>query len=1053
MAHSSTTDPEYPPSEAQDYAELQCFSNFSFQRGASSARELVTQAQTLGYRALAITDECSFAGIVRAFDAAREADFPLIVGTTVVTSGGDELVLLAQSLVGYRQLSRMITRARRRAEKGEYTLDRHDVLELDDGVLVVLVCSAKLPADAPEFRGQLIRRFGDRLWLGLALHRQADDAARLARAQALSRSIGVPLVALGAVEMHARQRRPLHDVLTAIRLNCTVAEAGLELRANAERLLRPRDELARVYPAELLAESLRIAERCRFSLSELKYQYPPEVVPEGLSGDAQLRVLTEAGVRLRWPAGEQATVRAQIEHELALIAELGYACYFLTVHDLVRYARSRGILCQGRGSAANSAVCFCLGITEVDPARGNLLFERFISRERNEPPDIDVDFEHERREEVFQYVYAKYGRDRAALTATVICYRPKSAVRDVGKALGLGLDQVESLSSALQWWDGFSAVESRLVERGFDPTSRVMRHLLFLARELLDFPRHLSQHVGGFVIAAEPLCELVPIENASMPDRTVIQWDKDDLDILGFVKVDLLALGMLSAIRKCFDLVHGDRARLPGPSPVKWTLATIPSEDPATYEMIQAADTVGVFQIESRAQMAMLPRLKPRTFYDLVVEVAIVRPGPIQGKMVHPFLRRRQGLEPVDYPSEDLRRVFERTLGVPIFQEQVMQLAIVAAGFTPGEADGLRRAMAAWKRKGGLEHLQKRIIDGMLERGYEREFAEQVFEQIKGFGSYGFPESHAASFALLAYASCWLKCHEPVAFACALVNSQPMGFYSNAQILQDLRRHGFEVLPPDVIASDFDATLERAPAECIAGTPPKMRLGLREIRGMRRGAAERIMVARAKAPFRDLEDLCLRAELDAFDRGRLAEGGALVSLAGDRHRARWLSAGIEVPTPVLAGAKIHESEVQLTLPGLAADVQADYRNIGFSLKAHPLQLLRDPLRKGRWRSVAESLAAKHGSRLRAAGLVTLRQRPGTAAGVTFLTLEDETGWLNVIVWKTVADAQRRALLESSMLGIHGELQSAEGVTHLIAHRLIDLSPMLEGLDARSRDFH
>ncbi|MBK8286976.1 MAG: error-prone DNA polymerase [Ahniella sp.] len=1046
------------------YAELQCFSNFSFQRGASSARELVAQAVALGYRALAITDECSLAGIVRAHEAAREQGLALLVGTTLNTVEGDELVLLVQSLAGYRQVSRLITEARRRADKGEYEVRRDDVLKLGEGLLVLSVQKSVEGAPEVQFLGQLATRFCDRFWLALALHRQADDEVRLQQALAMSSQMTVPLVAIGAVEMHVRKRRPLHDVLTAIRLNCTVAEAGLTLRANAERVLRSHVELTELYPPDLLEETARIADRCHFSLAELKYQYPPEVVPQGVSASAQLRLLTEAGAKHRWPQGMAASVHQQIEHELALIGELGYDCYFLTVHDLVRFARSRGILCQGRGSAANSAVCFCLGITEVDPARGNLLFERFISRERNEPPDIDVDFEHERREEVIQYVYAKYGRDRAALTATVICYRAKSAIRDVGKALGLALEQVESLSSALQWWDGFSAVASRLVERGFDPESTVMRQLLHLARELLDFPRHLSQHVGGFVIAAEPLCELVPIENAAMADRTVIQWDKDDLDALGFVKVDLLALGMLSAIRKCFDLVQADQRRSTGEPIPALTLATIPAEDPQTYEMIRAADTVGVFQIESRAQMAMLPRLRPTTFYDLVIEVAIVRPGPIQGKMVHPYLRRRQGVEQVTYPSDDLRRVFERTLGVPIFQEQVMQLAIVAAGFSPGEADGLRRSMAAWKRKGGLEHLQKRIVDGMLERGYDREFAEQVFEQIKGFGSYGFPESHAASFALLAYASSWLKCHQPVAFACALVNSQPMGFYSNSQILQDLRRHGFEVLPPDVRSSNFDATIERPigfvgvggadPAELSRQLPqPSLRLGLREIRGMRREAAERIMVARAEGVFRDLEDLCLRAELDAFDRARLAEGGALAGLVGNRHQARWQAAGVEMPMPVLKGARIDETQAQLSLPGLAAEVQADYRNLGYSLKAHPLQLLREELQRKRWRSVADGLATRHGSRLRAAGLVTLRQRPGTAAGVTFLTLEDETGWLNVIVWKTVADQQRRTLLESSMLGIEGELQSDEGVTHLIAHRLVDLSPMLQGLDARSRDFH
>ena len=881
-----------PTTMPSAYAELHCLSNFSFQRGASTAQELFERARKLGYRALAITDECSMAGIVRAHEAANAHGLALIVGSEFRLHCGLKLVLLATDHDGYTAICRLITTARRAADKGEYRLTRGDFPDTVEGVVGLWVvgeaegtrkaggqkpegsvstasacprglvpsCPPALLADAHWISSH----FPARAWIAVELHQRPDDGERLAYLRALELACGLPLVAAGDVHMHERGRRALQDVLTAVRHHVGVREAGYRLHANGERHLRSLAVLNRTYPAELLNESIYISELCTFSLNDLRYEYPHEVVPDGSSASAHLRQLTEAGIRERWPRGETPAVRTQIEHELALISELKYESYFLTVHDIVRFARAQKILCQGRGSAANSAVCFALGVTEVDPARGNLLFERFISRERNEPPDIDVDFEHERREEVIQYIYTKYGRERAALTATVACYRAKSAIRDVGKALGLALDQVDQIASSLAWWDGFSAIEERLSERGFDPASTQIRKLLKLVSQLLGFPRHLSQHVGGFVISERPLQELVPVENAAMPDRTIIQWDKDDLDTLGLLKVDCLALGMLSCIRRCLDLVNGwalsceeknpglgtrdsglgrsnaqasrpsfevrnggplDACRktesrvpspesrlleIPSPEPrvPALTLSSIPPEDPAAYAMLQAGDTVGVFQVESRAQMSMLPRLKPANFYDLVIEVAIVRPGPIQGKMVHPYLRRRQGLEPVSYPSEDLKRVFERTLGVPIFQEQVMQLAIVAAGFTPGEADQLRRSMAAWKRRGGMEHYRQRIIEGMTERGYEIGFAEQVFEQIKGFGSYGFPESHAASFALLVYASAWLKCHFPAAFAAALLNAQPLGFYSVSQIIQDARRHGVEVRPVDVRFSGWEAGLE-----------------------------------------------------------------------------------------------------------------------------------------------------------------------------------------------------------------------------------------------------
>ncbi|MDZ4348580.1 MAG: error-prone DNA polymerase, partial [Xanthomonadaceae bacterium] len=823
------------------YAELHCLSDFSFGRGASRAGELFARAKAVGYTALAITDECSLAGIVRAYEAALEAGLALIVGSEIQLDDGPKLVLLVEDATGYRALSRLITLGRRRAVKGRYRLTRADLDSADGTGLLALW----LPGDPPDPAdgAWLQTRFADRLWLAVELHRGPDDAARQSRLLALAQQLGLRAVACGDVHMHVRSRRALHDTLTAIRHRTTLAEAGTRLFPNGERHLRTRQALSAIHPPELLAETLRIAERCRFDLGSLRYDYPRELVPEGHSPASWLRRLSEQGAHWRWPDGVPDKARALIEKELALIAELGFEAFFLTVHDIVRFARSQGILCQGRGSAANSAVCFALGITEVDPARMNMLFERFISRERNEPPDIDVDFEHERREEVIQYIYRKYGRERAALAATVIRYRARSAVRDVAKALGLAPDQVDQLSRTVSGWSEDPPAPERLRERGFDPDSPVIRRLTALVSQLAGMPRHLSQHVGGFVISEAPLHTLVPVENAAMPERTIIQWDKDDLDTLGLLKVDCLALGMLTCVRKALDLLRAHRGCELSP-------ATIPAEDPDTYAMIQRGDVIGVFQIESRAQMAMLPRLKPACFYDLVIQVAIVRPGPIQGGMVHPYLRRRQGLEPVSYPSPELKAVFERTLGVPLFQEQVMQLAIVAAGYSPGEADALRRSMAAWKRRGGLEHHRERILGGMAERGYAPEFAERVFEQIKGFGSYGFPESHAASFALITYVSCWLKCHQPAAFACALLNSLPMGFYQPAQIVQDIRRrHGIAVRPVDVRHSDWDSTLESWPD--AADRQPAIRLGLRTLRGMPQAAAGRIMAARQLAPVRD----------------------------------------------------------------------------------------------------------------------------------------------------------------------------------------------------------
>ncbi|MGH8521026.1 MAG: error-prone DNA polymerase [Gammaproteobacteria bacterium] len=1042
------------------YAELHCLSNFTFLRGASHPEELVEEARRLGYTALGLTDECSLAGVVRAHGAAKDRGLKLVIGTEVKFLGGPRLVFLAQDREGYGRLSALITQGRRRAAKGDYRLERADIAPGLDHCLALLLPKRRLGVDElgrlKAEAGWLAGRFPERLWIAVELLREGDDAKRLESLSALSRETGIPLLAAGDVHMHVRERRALQDTLTAIRLKTTVKAAGYALYPNSERHLRRREVLARLYPSELLTETVRIAERCSFSLDELRYEYPEELVPAGETPARYLRDLTERGVQRRWPAGAPAKVRAQIEHELQLIAELGYQSYFLTVHDIVAFARRRGILCQGRGSAANSAVCYCLGITEVDPSRMEMLFERFVSKERQEPPDIDVDFEHERREEVIQYIYEKYSRERAALAATVITYRAKSAIRDAGKALGLSLDQVERLAKNIYWWDGKRLAPERLREAGFDPDNPVLARLTRLVAELVGFPRHLSQHVGGMIISRGPLAHLVPIErarardgpclarrgrNAAMPERTVIQWDKDDLDALGLLKVDCLCLGMLSAIRRAFELIEGFEGK-------KLTLATVPSEDPATYAMIQRADTLGVFQIESRAQMAMLPRLKPACYYDLVIEVAIIRPGPIQGEMVHPYLRRRHGIEPVSYPSEEVRGVLGRTLGVPLFQEQVIKLAMVAAGFSPGEADQLRRSMAAWKRMGGLQRFEQKLVEGMRARGYSERFARQIYKQIEGFGEYGFPESHAASFALLVYVSAWLKCHAPAAFTAALLNSQPLGFYAPAQLVQDARRHGVEVRPVDVGASAWDCTLERG-----ANAQPALRLGLCLVKGLSRAAAGRLIEARAATPFRDLHDFIRRAGLPRRDLEALTQADALVNLAGQRHQAYWAVLGIEAPAPLLAAPTVQEALPLLRRPTEGEAIAADYGSLGLTLRQHPLALLRPRLERMAFVTAERILGLAHGETVRAAGLVITRQRPGTATGVVFVTLEDETGCLNLIVWSRLVDSQRKELLGSRLLGVTGEVQREGEVVHVLARKLEDHTDLLGRLSTQSRDFH
>lgn len=1163
--------------ELPNYAELYCQSNYSFLQGASHPRELVQAAFNLNYMALAITDECSVAGVVRAYEEVTKLNQPILeqaersrkaalekAGCTLwpkalvpamfpapsslvlsagasVESGaksgaasgvrsdaelGDKssaespeasdepplrlplklivgsvfslraaeaspalkLIVLAQTRDGYGNLCEFITLGRRRAPKGDYYLTTKDITcpESADpslahlrslpeclGLLVPEYCA---PYEQVLAQAQwLAQAFAGRCWLVLSLLHQGQDAAHKRMLMAVSEATGVPLVAAGHVQMHVRSRKPVHDTLTAIRLGKSVQDCGFSRSSNGEQHLRRLVTLARLYPLAALQQTIEVMLQCSFSLSELKYQYPDHICPTDMTPTAYLRQETYAGAQRRFSEGVPDVVTRQLELELQLIAELKYEAYFLTVYDIVRFARKQGILCQGRGSAANSAVCYCLGITEVDPARGNSLFERFISKERDEPPDIDVDFEHQRREEVIQYIYATYGRDRAALTAVVITYRVKSVLRDTGKALGVDPLIINAVARAYHYWDGRANLMARLQECGLDPNSSVALQWVYLAEKIMTFPRHLSQHPGGFVMSRGPLSRLVPIENAAMENRSVVQWDKDDLDVLGILKVDVLALGMLSMIRRAMALVslrYDDH----------FQMQDIPAEDEKTYDMICKADTIGVFQIESRAQMTMLPRLRPRCYYDLVIEVSIIRPGPIQGGMVHPYLRRRQNLEEVDYPGPAVQAALERTLGVPIFQEQVMQIAMTAAGFTGGEADSLRRSMAAWKRKGGLEKFYDKIITGMLGNGYKREFAEQIFRQIQGFGEYGFPESHAASFALLAYASSWLKCHEPEAFLAALLNSLPMGFYSASTLIQDARRHKVAILPADVQISDWETTLhlpEGSPADsnvtyekqdqelsarvrlCMAqrkareqGKRPTVRLGLNQIKGMHEVVARRIVQVREQAPFASVADLARRADLSRHDLNALAAANALESIAGHRRAALWDAVVSTPDKDMLRDAPVYEtSSPQLSLLTEGQSLVADYDSLGLTLGRHPLALLRDRLTAMRFLSSAVLREQPDRRLVRAAGIVTVRQRPGTAKGVVFVTIEDEEGQINLLIRPTLAERQRKELLTSRLIGAYGRWQSQSGVQHVIVERLVNLTHLLGKLQTRSRNFH
>ncbi|WP_432241380.1 error-prone DNA polymerase [Herbaspirillum robiniae] len=1066
-----------------DYAELYCRTNFSFLHGASHAQELVARAVALGYKALAITDECTLAGVVRAHAAWQEQqakglarDFRLIIGSCFRLTCPEDadgapsplaamtLVALAKNREGYGNIAELITlgRTRTQAKKGSYLLTPEDFSMPPPALSHLRAlpdCQLILVPDYAIDEEQLDRQlrwfkplFGDRGWLGLTrLYRPLDDLHRSALEQAAQRH-GMPQVAVGDVLMHTRSRKSLQDVMTATRLGKPVQECGYALAPNAEQSLRPRLKLASVFRRRLLAETLALVSACRFSLDELRYEYPDELVPLGMTPAEYLRQETLAGAQRRYPAGLPGEVRVQIEMELKLIAGKGYEAYFLTVYDLVRFAREKGILCQGRGSAANSAVCYCLGVTEVNPAETRLLFARFISEERDEPPDIDVDFEHQRREEVIQHIYRKYGRRRAALAAAVHSYRPRGALREVGKALGVDPAIVDTVAKAQHWFDTREELLERFAEAGLDPALPQIGLWADITGRLLKFPRHLSQHTGGFVIARGQLSRLVPIQNAAMEERSVIEWDKDDLESLKLLKVDVLALGMLTALRRTLELVSLRRGL-----PQAMRMQDIPKEDPATYDMICEADTIGVFQIESRAQMSMLPRMQPRRHYDLVVQVAIVRPGPIQGGMVHPYLQRRELVREggrFEYPdntkkSGKIKKVLERTLGIPIFQEQVMEVAIEAAGYSPGEADNLRRSMAAWKRKGGMGPHYERLVLGMTDNGYSREFAESIFNQIEGFGEYGFPESHAASFALLTYFSSWLKRHEPEAFLCGLLNSQPMGFYSPSQLVQDARRHGVVVLPANAVRSNWESTLE-LPADPAAR--PAVRLGMSLLRGMPAEAALRIEQARAERPFADVSDLAQRAGLDRHALEALAAGDALRELAGHRRQALWHAVGAVPDRDILRPAARRDETVELDAPGEGDQILGDYRAMNLTLRRHPLALLRDTLKRRRFMSVADMNLLQDRQFACCCGIVTVRQRPGTAKGVIFMTLEDETGSANVVIWPAVLERQRSEVLNARLLGVYGTWQSKGKVRHLVAGRLEDWTGLLGELQPRSRDF-
>jgi error-prone DNA polymerase len=1059
------------------YIELQVTTNYSFLRGASHIEELMARAAVLRMKALAVTDRNSLAGIVRAHQRAKEAGIRLIVGCRLDLRDGPSVLVYPTSRVGYSRLTRLLSVGKGRAGKGKCELYWPDLAAASEDLIGIL-CTEPTAENLRRLKAD----FSTGAYVALTLMHRPNDAVRLRTIADMAASLGVPAVATNDVLYHAPGRHILQDVLTCIREGCTIDELGYRRERSTVRHLQSPEEMIRLFARhpDAVARTQEIADRCRFSLDELRYQYPHEIHIPGLTAQQTLERRTWEGAAARYPEGAPENVVRQLRHELDLIAGLDYAPYFLTVDSIVRFARSQGILCQGRGSAANSAVCFVLGITSIDPIRSDLLFERFVSAERHEPPDIDVDFEHERREEVIQWIYHTYGRHRAALCATIIRYRGRGAVRDVGKALGLTEDVTGALASQVWSWSEEGVAEEHAAALNFNLEDRRLRLTMDLARALMGFPRHMSQHPGGFVLTEERLDDLVPIEPATMVNRQVIEWDKDDIDILRFMKVDVLGLGMLGCMRRAFDLLADHKGK-------HLDLAAIPAEDPATYAMIRKADTLGTFQIESRAQMSMLPRLKPRTFYDIVIQVAIVRPGPIQGDMVHPYLRRRDGLENVEYPKPELPRVLEKTLGVPLFQEQAMQVAIVCAGFTPSEADALRRSMATFKFTGGVSIFKDKLIAGMVERGYTAEFAEKTFSQIEGFGSYGFPESHAASFALIAYASSWIKCHHPDVFCCALLNAQPMGFYATAQIVRDARLHGVEVRPVSVNESAWDCTLEplsdRGPppgphdpppsrhgragpghppslaSAQMAGTSPAMtddgqyavRLGLRMVKGLAQIHAEEI-IARRTTQYRSVGDLWRRANIPVAALERLAEADAFQTVGLNRRQALWAIRGLsDSRLPLFDTVPVEpdgEPEVALTAMTAGRQVVEDYRSVGLSLRRHPVSFLRQDLAARRIVRCADLATIRDGKHVEVAGIILVRQRPGSAHGVLFVTIEDETGHANLILWPSVFERQRRLVLSASMIACRGKLQREGEVIHVIAEHLTDLSDLLRGVGER-----
>ncbi len=1025
-----------PQSPHTRYTELQVTTNYSFLRGASHVEELLVAAKALGLQALAVTDRNTLAGVLRAHGRAGEIGVRLVIGCRLDLQDGTSLLVYPTDRPAYSRLCRLLTEGKSRAGKGACFLGWDDVAAHSEGLLAVLLPGEAVQTDLER----LHKAFGDRAYLALTLRRQPGDGVRLRQLADMAQAAGVATVVTGDVLYHTPHRRVLQDVMSCIRESCTIDAAGHKLERNASRHLCSPEEMARLfadYP-DAIARTAEITERCKFSLSELRYQYPDEAELPGETAQQALERHTWASLPDRYPNGAPPEVHKQLNHELQLIAQLNYAPYFLTVNTIVRKARSMGILCQGRGSAANSAVCYVLGVTAINPVESNLLFERFVSAERHEPPDIDVDFEHERREDIIQWIYGHYGRNRAALCATIVRYRSRGAVREVGKVMGLTEDVTAALASQVWGWSEDGVEEHHAEGLNLNLDDRRLRLTLDIARELIGHPRHMSQHPGGFVLTQDELADLVPIEPASMQDRQVIEWDKDDIDILKFMKVDVLGLGMLGCMRRAFDLLEQHRG-------VRHDMATIPQNDRPTYAMIQKADTLGTFQIESRAQMSMLPRHKPATLYDLTIQVAVVRPGPIQGDMVHPYLRRRAGLEKPEYPHPELERVLGKTLGVPLFQEQAMQVAIVCAGFTPGEADQLRRAMATFKKTGGVSPFRDKMINGMVERGYTAEFAARTFSQIEGFGSYGFPESHAASFALIAYASAWLKCHHPDVFCAALLNAQPMGFYAPAQIVRDAREHGVEVRPPCVNASDWDCTLEPG-ARWLA-----VRMGLRMVKGLAQGHAETILTRRDTG-YASVADVWRRAAVPVAALERLAEADAFAGVGADRRQALWAIRGLGEPPPPLLMERAAEPSVTLFPMTEGREVVEDYQTTGLSLRRHPVAFLRAELRARGMVTCASLAATREGRRVTVPGIVLVRQKPGSAKGVMFITIEDETGIANLVLWPTLFEKQRRLVLSAGMIACRGRVQREGEVIHVVVEHLTDLSRELRSVGARDVPF-